>query len=59
MPGPVLDPWTEGKTHFLAARLGLNDGQASKNALEGLQKVFQRKKVRNLVSETPNELSKY
>ena len=55
MPGPVLDPWTEGKTEFLAASLGLNYGKASKKALEGQQKVFLKKKVRNLVSETPNK----
>ena len=54
LPGPVLDPWTEGKPYFLAAGFGLNDGWASKNALKGLQKVFLRKKVRILASETPN-----
>ena len=47
LPGPVLDPWTEGKPSFLAAGFGLNDGWASKNALKGLQKVFLRKKNEN------------
>ena len=53
LPGPVLDPWSDGKMCFLAARASLNDVCTSKKPANGLQKVSQRKKVQNLALNAP------